>query len=56
MNRFASQLNVYVLAMPVKSAVASLLLLLYFGALVAHAPGLYADFAGGLATLQGLLP
>ncbi|WP_164562304.1 type III secretion system export apparatus subunit SctT [Nitratidesulfovibrio vulgaris] len=55
-NRFASQLNVYVLAMPVKSAVASLLLLLYFGALVAHAPGLYADFAGGLTTLQGLLP
>lgn len=30
MNRFASQLNVYVLAMPVKSAIAAFLMLLYF--------------------------
>ncbi len=55
-NRFASQLNVYVLAMPVKSAVASLLLVLYFGALAARTPDLFAEFAADLQRLQGLLP
>lgn len=55
-NRFASQLNVYVLAMPVKSAVASLLLLLYFGALVAKAPDIFGEFLTGLQRLQGAMP
>ncbi|WP_196607919.1 type III secretion system export apparatus subunit SctT [Nitratidesulfovibrio oxamicus] len=55
-NRFASQLNVYVLAMPVKSAVASLLLVLYFGALAARTPDLFAELAADLQRLQGLLP
>ncbi|RXF75230.1 EscT/YscT/HrcT family type III secretion system export apparatus protein [Desulfovibrio sp. DS-1] len=55
-NRFASQLNVYVLAMPVKSAVASLLLVLYFGALAAKTPDLFAEVAADLQRLQGLLP
>uniref|UniRef100_B8DMR4 Type III secretion protein SpaR/YscT/HrcT n=1 Tax=Nitratidesulfovibrio vulgaris (strain DSM 19637 / Miyazaki F) TaxID=883 RepID=B8DMR4_NITV9 len=55
-NRFASQLNVYVLAMPVKSAVASLLLVLYFGALAAKTPDLFAEIAADLQRLQGLLP
>lgn len=34
-NRFASQLNVYILAMPIKSGIASFLLIFYFGLLVA---------------------
>ncbi len=34
MNRFAPQLNVYVLAMPIKSGVASFLLIFYFGILL----------------------
>ena len=38
-NRFASQLNVYVLAMPIKSGLASLLLIFYFGMLMSGAGG-----------------
>ena len=37
MNRFASQLNVYVLAMPIKSGVAALILLVYVGQLSSNA-------------------
>lgn len=55
-NRFASQLNVYVLAMPIKSAVAALLLLTYFGALMLKTPQLFRDISLSLQRLQGLLP
>lgn len=40
-NRFASQLNVYVLAMPIKSGLAAFLLCFYFGLLLSHAPELF---------------
>ena len=33
-NRFASQLNVYILAMPIKSGITSFLIIFYFGLLV----------------------
>lgn len=55
-NRFASQLNVYVLAMPIKSGVASFILLVYFGMLSANAPALYRHIQATLLRLQGLLP
>ena len=42
-NRFASQLNVYVLAMPIKCGIAAFLLCFYFGLLLSHAPELF-DF------------
>lgn len=55
-NRFASQLNVYVLAMPIKSGVAAFLLLVYFGMLGANAPTLYKHIQTALLRLQGLMP
>ena len=48
-NRFAPQLNVYVLAMPVKCALASFLLIIYFALLMTDVPERFAaigvDFA-----------
>jgi type III secretion protein T len=55
-NRFASQLNVYILAMPIKSGVAALMLLAYFGMLGNNAPALYRHIQATLLRLQGLLP
>lgn len=55
-NRFASQLNVYVLAMPIKSGVAAFILLVYFGMLSASAPALYQHIQTTLRRLQGLMP
>ncbi len=55
-NRFASQLNVYILAMPIKSGVASFILLVYFGMLGANAPALYEHIQITLLRLQGLMP
>ena len=55
-NRFASQLNVYVLAMPIKSGVASFILLIYFGMLGANAPAMYQHIQTALLRLQGLMP
>lgn len=55
-NRFASQLNVYVLAMPVKSALAALLLLGYFSVLMGKTPELFAHIESSLRQLQRLLP
>jgi type III secretion protein T len=55
-NRFASQLNVYVLAMPVKSGVAAFILLIYFGMLSHNAPTMYRHIQATLLRLQGLLP
>ncbi len=55
-NRFASQLNVYILAMPIKSGVASFILLVYFGMLGSNAPVLYQHIQATLLRLQGLMP
>ncbi len=43
MNRFASQLNVYVLAMPIKSGMASFLICFYFLVLLDLTPTLYNE-------------
>ena len=55
-NRFASQLNVYVLAMPVKSGLASLLLIFYFSMLMTGAVSMFDSFGQDLRYLQVLMP
>ncbi len=55
-NRFASQLNVYILAMPIKSAIASFLLIFYFAVLMTDAPERFALFNLDLAAMQRWLP
>lgn len=55
-NRFASQLNVYVLAMPIKSALSSFLLIFYFAILMTDAPQRFLAFNVDLASLKVLLP
>ena len=55
-NRFASQLNVYVLAMPVKSGLASLLLIFYFSMLMTGAVSMFDSFGSDLRYLQVFLP
>lgn len=54
-NRFASQLNVYVLAMPIKSGLAAFLLCFYFGLLLSHAPELFGFIRESILTLPNLL-
>ena len=55
-NRFASQLNVYVLAMPIKSGIAALLLIFYFGMLMSGAVSMFDSFGSDLRYLKALLP
>ncbi len=54
-NRFASQLNVYVLAMPIKSGLAAFLLCFYFGLLLSHAPELFGSMRESILILPNLL-
>ncbi len=54
-NRFAPQLNAYVLAMPIKSGLAALLLYLYLGLLLAHAPDIFRHVDNSLRTLGQML-
>lgn len=53
-NRFAPQLNVYVIAMPVKCAVASFLLIFYFAMLMTDSAERFAIFGADLAGLRAL--
>lgn len=53
-NRFAAQLNVYVLGMPIKSALAAFLLFLSFGLLLAQVGGLFDIIGRDLAILREL--
>ena len=55
-NRFASQLNVYVLAMPVKSGLASFLLIFYFSMLMSGAVTIFDAFGTDLQYLRNLMP
>lgn len=55
-NRFASQLNVYVLAMPIKCGIASFLLLIYFAMLMTDAPQRFAAFGIDVSQLRAMLP
>jgi type III secretion protein T len=51
-NRFAAQLNVYVLGMPIKSALAAFLLFLSFTLLLTQIAGLFDVIAADLASLR----
>lgn len=53
-NRFAAQLNVYVLGMPIKSALAMFLLFLSFGLLLSQATGLFETIGNDLRVLREL--
>lgn len=55
-NRFASQLNVYVLAMPIKSGVAAFLLLLYFGMVMSGTLNMFHDIDADVQYLRMLIP
>ena len=55
-NRFASQLNVYVLAMPIKSGVAAFLMLFYFMMLLSNETGLFDGVKADFEQLRRLLP
>lgn len=54
-NRFASQLNVYVLSMPVKSAVSAFLLLLYYSMFLKYIFKLFQQIGMDYNFLQGLV-
>lgn len=53
--RFLPQLNVFLLAMPVKSALALLLMVLYMAALLHYLRGGFQEFGAVLESLDGLL-
>jgi type III secretion protein T len=55
-NRFAPQLNVYILAMPIKSGIASLLLFFYFGMLMTGATGMFESFSLDMRQLRIFMP
>ena len=54
MNRFASQLNVYILAMPIKSGVTAFIMLVYIGKFSDTASGLFQHIHTVIRRLQGL--
>ncbi|MDR2366685.1 MAG: type III secretion system export apparatus subunit SctT [Deltaproteobacteria bacterium] len=53
-NRFASQLNVYILSMPIKSGLAMFILVSYYAALIALSPELFEDLFDQLYRLIGV--
>lgn len=55
-NRFASQLNVYVLAMPIKSGLSSFLLIFYFSLLMGNAMEMFSIFGIDIKQLHMLMP
>lgn len=54
MNRFASQLNVYVLAMPIKSALASFLIIFYFAVLIQEVIPLFSSILYNIDSMRDL--
>ena len=55
-NRFASQLNVYILSLPIKCALASFLLIFYFAVLMSDAPERFGLFGIDVSTLRAMMP
>ena len=55
MNRFASQLNVYVLAMPVKSGLASFLIIFYLGMLLQEVVPLFHSIIDNFEEMRDLV-
>lgn len=54
-SRFAPQIQVFVLAMPIKSGLAMFILIFYFATLLPYAAGQTSLFARYVATLDGLM-
>jgi type III secretion protein T len=54
-NRFASQLNVYILAMPIKSGLTMLIVLLSFHQFIGGGPALFEEMRNTLLSLRGIL-
>lgn len=54
-NRFAPQLNVYVLSMPIKSGACAFLILFYLGPFLTHLQTLFLDLSGRFEFLQSIL-
>jgi type III secretion protein T len=55
-NRFASQLNVYILAMPIKSGLAMLIVLIFFPRFIGESPGLFEEMTNALLSLRRIFP
>lgn len=55
-SRSAPQLNVYVLAMPIKCTAAAALVLLYFGLVMTGSVKMFGDFTVNLRQVESLLP
>jgi type III secretion protein T len=54
-NRFASQLNVYILAMPIKSGLAMLIVLVFFPQFIGHGPDLFENMTQAILSLRPVL-
>ena len=54
-NRFSPQLNAYVLAMPIKSGMAALLLCFYLGLLLSHAQDIFRYIDGAILPFETLV-
>jgi type III secretion protein T len=54
-NRFASQLNVYILAMPIKSGLAMLIMLVFYPLFVGDSPGLFEQMTDRILSLRHIL-
>lgn len=55
-NRFASQLNVYILSLPIKSALAAMLLIFYFAIFTSDLPERFHLFSVDLAMFRSFIP
>jgi type III secretion protein T len=55
-NRFASQLNVYILAMPIKSGLAMLIVLIFFPLFIGDSPGLFEEMTNAILSLRRIFP
>jgi type III secretion protein T len=54
-NRFASQLNVYILSMPIKSGLAMLIVLIFFPLFIGSGPDLFERMTSAILALQPIL-
>jgi type III secretion protein T len=55
-NRFASQLNVYILAMPIKSGLAMLIVLIFFPFFIGGGPELFEEMTNTILSLRHIWP
>jgi type III secretion protein T len=55
-NRFASQLNVYILAMPIKSGLTMLIVLIFFSLFIGSGPEMFESMTHAILSLRVLWP